>query len=326
VVFAFSILFAYLINPVVRFLQAHSLFFRNLRGPHVAEAYLALLIFIALIAHALAPGYLGRTGKLLQKIPELSDRLSTGEIATEMGNKYGWSDAQTVRLKAFLIQHRSDIQSLLGSTGRSATTAIAAIVVIPILAIFFLSDGENLVNQVIHLVSTKDNYPALQSMATELNVMLRHYIRAKVILGGLSFSYATVALLILGFPHAVALGVFAGILEFIPIAGWMIAATTIVGVGVLTHSHWILAAVLLGIWRMLIDYWIAPRVFGHELDIHPLLTIFALMVGGAVGGFPGVYLSLPFVAAIRVVWRRLSNSPPVQIDSGPKLLSVVENK
>src|SRR5258708_28228642 len=44
VIFAFSILFAYLINPIVRFLQRYSLFFKNLRGPHVAEAYLALLI------------------------------------------------------------------------------------------------------------------------------------------------------------------------------------------------------------------------------------------------------------------------------------------
>ena len=46
VIFAFSILFAYLINPIVRFLQSHSLFFKNLRGPHVAEAYLALLFLL----------------------------------------------------------------------------------------------------------------------------------------------------------------------------------------------------------------------------------------------------------------------------------------
>jgi len=44
-IFAFSILFAYLINPIVRFLQRHSLFFKNLRGPHVLEAYLALIVF-----------------------------------------------------------------------------------------------------------------------------------------------------------------------------------------------------------------------------------------------------------------------------------------
>ena len=45
VIFAISILFAYLIDPFVQFLQSHSLFFKKLRGPHVLEAYVALLIF-----------------------------------------------------------------------------------------------------------------------------------------------------------------------------------------------------------------------------------------------------------------------------------------
>src|SRR5215467_5895320 len=97
VIFAFSILFAYLIDPVVRFLQRHSLFFRNLRGPHVAEAYLAPLILVALLVYTLAPGLPGRTGKLLRELPALSDRLATGEIATQLGHDYGWDDARTLR-------------------------------------------------------------------------------------------------------------------------------------------------------------------------------------------------------------------------------------
>jgi predicted PurR-regulated permease PerM len=100
------------------------------------------------------------------------------------------------------------------------------------------------------------------------------------------------------------LGLLAGVLEFIPVAGWMMAAITIVTVGVLTHSHWIWMAALLGVWRILIDYWIAPRVVGHELELHPLLAIFTTMVGGAVGGIVGIYLSVPLVAALRVVLRR----------------------
>ena len=47
IVFVFAILSAYLIDPVVRFLQRHSLFFENLRGPHILEAYLGFLILIA---------------------------------------------------------------------------------------------------------------------------------------------------------------------------------------------------------------------------------------------------------------------------------------
>lgn len=106
----------------------------------------------------------------------------------------------------------------------------------------------------------------------------------------------------------------------------MTAATRIASFGALAHSHWIWMAALLGIWRMLIDYCIAPRVLGHELEIHPLLAIFTLMVGGAVGGLVGVYLSLPFVAAIRVVWRRFaSNVPTPHIERESPALEIAKN-
>jgi len=49
------------------------------------------------------------------------------------------------------------------------------------------------------------------------------------------------------------------------------------------------------------------RVMGHELEIHPLLAIFTLMVGGAVGGIVGIYLSVPLVAALRVIYRRFAS-------------------
>src|SRR5215471_2458578 len=315
VIFCFSILFAYLIDPMVRFVQRHSFFFRNLRGPHVAESYLALLLLVGLLVHTLAPGLLSQTGKLLRELPALSDRLATGEVATEMGQNYGWNDERTLRVKTFLVEHRSSIQSVIGSIAQFATIALGAIAVIPILAIFFLGDGQKLADQLIRMVAGKNNYQRVRSLADELHVMLQHYIRAKVILGVLSFAYASLALLILGVPHALALGILAGCLEFIPIAGWMTAAAIIVGVAVLTHSHWIWIAVLLGIWRMLMDYWIAPRVFGHELEIHPILAILTLMIGGAIGGLPGAYLSLPIAAVIRVVWIWLGHSSAQQEDS-----------
>jgi predicted PurR-regulated permease PerM len=135
--------------------------------------------------------------------------------------------------------------------------------------------------------------------------MLRRYIRAQVTLGGLSFAYYSQILLILRFPNALALGLLGGILEFVPVAGWMTSAAAVITVGVLTHAHWIRAAALLGVWRILVDYWIAPRVLGHELELHPLLAIFATMVGGAIGGIIGIYLSIPVVAALRVIWHRL---------------------
>jgi predicted PurR-regulated permease PerM len=307
IIFAFSILFAYLINPVVRSLQRHALFFKNLRGPHVVEAYLAFIMVIVSVSHGIAPQFHRNVTRLLREIPALGDRVSTGEIANDLGSNLGWTDTQATRIRSFLQEHRATIASSIEEMGRFASTAVAGILVIPILAIFFLSDGENLANQVIRLVSTKENYDAMRSLAGELHVMLQHYIRAKVILGGLSLSCCTVAMLLLGFPSAVMLGILAGILEFIPVAGWMIAAATIVSAGALAHAHWIWMLLLLLVWRVLMDYWIAPRVMGHELEIHPLLAIFTLMVGGSIGGIVGIYLSVPLVATLRVIYRRFAS-------------------
>jgi len=110
-------------------------------------------------------------------------------------------------------------------------------------------------------------------------------------------------MLALGYSNALTLGALAGMLEFIPVAGWVIAAGTIVTAGLLGHSHWIWFLILLCVWRILMDYWISPRVMGHELEIHPLLAIFTVMVGGAVGGIIGIYLSIPLVATLRVIYR-----------------------
>jgi predicted PurR-regulated permease PerM len=306
VIFAFSILFAYLINPVVRFLQRHSLFFRNLRGPHVVEAYLAIIIVTVLLSHGLVPEFRKNAARLLSAIPALTNTVSSREIANNLGSNLGWADERADQIRALLERHRSRIESALGNVEQAAPTVLAGILVIPILAIFFLSDGEKLAHQIIHLVATKENHGALESLAGELHLMLQRYIRAKVILGGLSLLYCSIAMLLLGFPNAIALGILAGILEFIPVVGWMTAAATIITAGVLTHSHWIWMLALLGVWRILMDYGIAPRIMGYELEIHPLLAIFTLMVGGAVGGIVGIYLSVPLVAALRVIYRKFA--------------------
>jgi len=312
VIFAFSILFAYLINPIVRFLQRHSLFFKNLRGPHVVEAYVALIVFTVVLSHGLFPQFRKNAGRFLAAVPTLTDRVSSGEIASNLGSNLGWADEQANQIRIFLQHHRANVERAAAAIEQAAPAALAGFVVIPILAIFFLSDGENLADQVIHLVSAKENHTAVRSLADELHVMLQRYIRAKVILGGLSLFYCLLAMLLLGFPSAIVLGVLAGILEFIPVVGWMTAAIIIVAAGAVSHSHWIWMLVLLVVWRILMDYAIAPRVMGHELEIHPLLAIFTLMVGGAVGGIVGIYLSVPLVAALRVIYRRFA---PPRVDA-----------
>src|SRR5579862_7650881 len=121
VIFAFSILFAYLINPIVRFLQRHSLFFKNLRGPHVLEAYLALIVFTVLLSHGLFPQFRENAGQLLAAVPTLTDRVSSGEIANNLGNNLGWADEQANQIRIFLQRHRANVERVASTIDRKST-------------------------------------------------------------------------------------------------------------------------------------------------------------------------------------------------------------
>jgi len=111
-IFCLSILFAYLIDPVVSFLDRHSLLRRKARGVHIAEAYIGVLILVAGAVYVLIPQASNRPGAFLQNVASFSDRLSSGEIATEVGQTNGWSEAQTLRAKEFLTSHRETIRKV----------------------------------------------------------------------------------------------------------------------------------------------------------------------------------------------------------------------
>jgi len=305
-IFVFAILFTYLIDPVVKFLQRHSLFFRNLRGPAVVEVYLVFVILIALLGYRFAPGLARNTVRLVDEIPVLLDGLSTGEIANELGDKYGWSEQQEFRFKAFLARHKDEIQGLVRGVDRclsNAAEVLGFLVLIPVLAIFFLRDGDHIADLLIRVIFPATRCQRARAVADELHLMLTRYIRAQVVLCGLSFLYYSAVMLLLKFPHAIALGLLGGVLEFIPAVGWMSTAAAIISVGAVSHSHWIWMAVLLGVWRMIQDYYAGPRIMGRRLQIHPLATIFALLVGAEVGGIIGIYLAVPVVASVRVIWQ-----------------------
>jgi len=62
-------------------------------------------------------------------------------------------------------------------------------------------------------------------------------------------------------------------------------------------------AVLVVLWRLVLNYVISPRIMGNSLELQPLTVLFALMVGAQVGGIAGAYFSGPVAAVLRIVWQ-----------------------
>ena len=303
-IFVFSICFAYLIDPMVKFLQRHSLFFKNLRGPAVVEVYLAFVILIAIVGYTFAPRLARNTVKLIDEVPVLLEGLSTGDIASDLRGKYGWSHEQELRFRFFLVKHKEDIEHLIPVVDRYLSNSVVVLgwlFLLPVLAIFFLRDGGHMAGTLIQLLVPAERRARVHVLANELHKMLAGYMRAQVLLCGFSFLFYSGALLLLRFPFAMALAVLGGLLEFIPVVGWTSTFAVIVGVGIVNQSHWIWMAALLSIWRLIQDYIALPRIMGQQLKIHPLAAIFAALVGAELGGIIGIYLAIPVMASIRVI-------------------------
>jgi predicted PurR-regulated permease PerM len=303
-IFIFAIFFAYLIDPVVKFLQRHSLFFRSLRGPAVVEVYLAFVILVAFVGYSVAPRLAKNTMKLMDQAPALMDGLSTGSIASDLRGEYGWTEEQELRFRSFLARHKEQIQHLIPTIDRYLSNGLLLLgwsILIPILAIFFLRDGGRIAEVSIRLFFAANRRPQVRAIASELHQMLTSYIRAQALLCGFSFLFYAGASLLLRFPYAFPLALLGGLLEFVPVVGWTGTLLVIVSVGIVNHSHWIWMAALLLVWRMVQDYAIMPRILGHELKIHPLAAIFAVLVGAELGGIVGIYLAVPIAATLRLI-------------------------
>jgi predicted PurR-regulated permease PerM len=72
----------------------------------------------------------------------------------------------------------------------------------------------------------------------------------------------------------------------------------------LSYPHWLALVAFLAAWRLIQDYVVSPRIMGKSMELHPLAAIFGVLAGGEIAGVLGVYLSIPVMASLRIVWRR----------------------
>jgi len=304
ILFLFSIFFAYLINPAVERLEK---LVRG-RGRAIAVIYLLLLTGLVLLVFIVGPRVTQQAARLGEAWPELKQKVSSGQIAIEIGQQRGWSAATQNRIKEVLQGHSEELLILaqhIGVRAAEAAKNIWVLFIVPILAVFFLRDAGTFNEVLVSLVQSRAQREFLQDVLRDLNQMLAQFIRAQLTLAGLSLLAYTSALGILRVPYAMVLGTAGGVLEFIPIVGPLLAGVAMVMVAVLAgYQYWPWLLLFLVVWRLAQDYVIAPRVMGDSVQLHPLAALFGVLAGGEIAGVLGVYLSIPMMASLRIVWRR----------------------
>ena len=304
VAFLFAVFFAYLVDPAVSRVEKWT----KGRASAIAIIYVLIVLLLGIFFFLVGPKIGHDTQRLTQSLPSLLERVTSGELAEQIGAQHGLSEATRHQLGNFLVSHRDDLLRLAGRAGSRVAEAAQQswlLIVVPILAGFFLKDGRSFSQVALSFVHTKPQREFLQGVIADMNQMLADFIRAQLTLAAFSWvAYAVFLGLIARVPYALMLGTAGGILEFIPVVGPLVAAVLIFGVALLTGSHWLAVLIFLGAWRILQDYVVSPRVMGANMELHPLAAIFGVLAGAEIAGVLGVYLSIPVMASLRIVWRR----------------------
>jgi predicted PurR-regulated permease PerM len=305
--FLFSILFAYFVAPLVARLE------RSLKGrvKAIAVVYLVLIAILIGLGFLVGPKIAEEGKSLTQTLPSLLAKISSGELVSQVGTSHGWTQNRQAQIQGFFVDHKDDLlgyTKVIGAKLASPASHIWWLILIPILSLFFLKDGENIASGMVELGREPQEKAILAGIVSDVNIMLGSYIRSQIILAGLTMISYTLILSLMRVPYAFILGPLAGIFEFIPVVGPAVAAVSVFIIAILTsYPHLLWLFLFLGAWRLIQDYVNAPRIMGESLEISPLAQIFAVLAGGEIGGVVGALISVPVLAILRILWRRMSD-------------------
>jgi predicted PurR-regulated permease PerM len=305
---AFAVVLAYLVFPLVRLVQKWGPL-RQRRGLAVGLVYLVLLGAIAGAGAAIGPRLVDQVLSLSRKAPEMSQQLQSGEAVGNMLERRGWNAGQVREIQTFIGTH---VRELTGYTQKALAAALAwvagawVLVLVPIFAFFFLKDAPRFVAAAESLIETRPGRGLWRGIVEDLHRVLGEYVRALIVLCLVTFAVWSTVFLLTGVPYALALAALGGALEFIPLVGPVVAGVVVVAVnGFAGQGHTLLLVGFIIVWRLIQDYVTSPLVMGSGVELHPALVIFGIVAGGEIGGVAGMFLSIPVLATIRLVWRRV---------------------
>jgi predicted PurR-regulated permease PerM len=305
IAFLFAVFFAYLVDPAVSRVEKWT----RSRAGAISVIYLLIVLALGTLFFFIGPRIGHEVQKLTESMPSLVERINSGQIVQDIGIEHGLTKSTRDQLSAFLKGHTGDLLKLAQRAGLRVAEAAQEswiLVIIPILAAFFLKDARAFSQVALSFVHSKPQREFLQGVINDMNLMLAQFIRAQLTLAALSWlAYASFLGLIMHVPYALMLGTAGGILEFVPVVGPVVASVLIIGVALLNgYQYWLIVGIFLIVWRLVQDYVVSPRIMGKSMELHPLAAIFGVLAGAEIAGVLGVYLSIPVMASLRIVWRR----------------------
>ena len=195
----------------------------------------------------------------------------------------------------------NSVFSSLGSLAGALSTLVFGI----IFSLYFLADGQKILSywaRIFRLLFGERRLEKLRRFFIDADRVFAGYLRGQIIDGTIMAVLVSVSLSVLQVRYAVVIGVLTGFGNLIPYVGPFIAygLTALVCLVYGDFTKLLPALIALFVIQTVDGNVINPRLLSQNIDVHPLVVIIALIIGGSLGGFLGIFLAAPVASLIKL--------------------------
>lgn len=288
-----ALFISFALEPVVDRMESKGI--RRSLGTGIALLVLlvASVLFLVMIGELVAT-------QLTELAEELPGYVESGQIWLE--NNFGLTFESNDFLEQFqdggtASKFAGEIADRLLTTGSTVASVLFQILTITLFVFYFTADGPNLRRTICSVLPPQRQLEVLRVWELAIS-KTGAYITSRFILGAMSALVHWVAFSILGLPSPIALAIWVGLVsQFIPTLGTYLAGILpiVVALGAdPTKALWVIVVIV--VYQQVENYILQPRITAQTLEMHPAVSIAAVLAGTSLLGPAGALLALPFVA------------------------------
>jgi predicted PurR-regulated permease PerM len=303
-----ALLFAILLRPVVNFLNT------KLKFPHVIAVIVSVFLFLVFIVGIIV-FVSWQVGDMASDWDQIKSNITTHYHTIQKWVSQHLNISYNQQQK-YVDQATKDSLSnggnLMGNTLTSFTEAFFSLILVPIYMFLFLLYRNLFIKFLTKLVSGREQ-GTLQEILMNVKVAIQSYIVGLLIEFLIVATLTSIGLMIVGVKYAILLGVITGLLNLIPYIGIMIAC----GISILasltssTDISLIFGVLIVNTSVQLLDNNILiPMIVSSKVKINAFVSIAGVIIGGTIAGVAGMFLSIPVIAILKVIFDRIDALEP----------------
>ncbi|GAA4386595.1 AI-2E family transporter [Hymenobacter koreensis] len=296
--FLFSGLLALLLLPLCRRFETW--------GVHRILAIVLCILLLFLILAGMIYLFGSQIMQFQEELPKLQDKLIQyfDQIQQWLSQKFNMKPVSKDELiDKSMDSVKKQAGGYLGSTINTTTGVLSVLALVPIYIFCFLYYRDHLRQFLFRFVSPDKRKEALHTM-DNVQTVVQAYITGLLTVIVIVAVLNAIGLLVLGVKYAIFFAVFASVLAVIPYIGILVGATLPALITLVETGSPVRALLVVGVFvfvQFLEGNFITPTITGSKVSINPMAAIIALILGGELWGTPGMILSIPLVAVLKVM-------------------------